>query len=68
MMQVKFFLNRELDKLAKDINCWLREHYDDIQVTDIKYQFIGDKYLSAIGDKYLSALAFSTMVIYEKKE
>lgn len=60
MMQVKFFLNRELAKLAKDINCWLREYCDNIQVTDIKYQFIGDK--------YLSALAFSAMVIYEKKE
>lgn len=43
MMQVKFFLNRDLAKLAKGINCWLREYYDDIQVTDIKYNFIGDK-------------------------
>lgn len=60
MMQVKFFLNHKLAELAKDINCWLREHYDDIQVTDIKYNFIGDK--------YLSFLAFSAMVIYEKKE
>lgn len=59
-MQVKFFLNRELAKLAKDINCWLREHCDNIQVTDIKYQ--------SIGNKYLSFLAFSAMVIYEKKE
>lgn len=60
MMKVKFFLNWELAKLAKDINFWLREHCDDIQVTDIKYNFIGDK--------YLSSFAFSAMVIYEKKE
>lgn len=60
MMQVKFFLNQEVAKLEKDINFWLREHCDDIQVTDIKYQ--------SIGNKYLSFLAFSAMVIYEKKE
>ena len=60
MMQVKFSLNQEVTKLEQDINFWLREHYDGIQVTDIKYNFIGNK--------YLSFLAFSAMVIYEKKE
>lgn len=44
MTQVKFFLNQEVAKLEQDI----------------KYQ--------SIGNKYLSFLAFSAMVIYEKKE
>lgn len=60
MMQVKFFLNKELAKLEKDMNFWLREHYNDIQIVDIKYQ--------SIGNQSLSFLAFSAMVIYEKKE
>lgn len=60
MTQIKFFLNKELAKLEKDINFWLREHHNDIQVTDIKYHFIGNE--------HLSFLAFSAMVIYEKKE
>ena len=60
MMQVKFFLNHELAKLEQNINFWIREHCNDIQVTDIKYQ--------SIGNKYPSFLDFSAMVIYEKKE
>lgn len=60
MMQVKFFLNQELAKLEQRINLWLKEHYNNIQVVDIKYQ--------SIGNQYLSFLAFSAMVIYEKKE
>ena len=60
MTQIKFFLNQELAKLEQDINLWLKEHYNNIQVVDVKYQ--------SIGDKYLSLFAFSAMVIYEKKE
>ena len=60
MTQVKFFLNQELAKLEQRINLWLKEHYNNIQVVDIKYQ--------SIGNQYLSFLAFSAMVIYEKKE
>lgn len=59
MTQVKFFLNQELAKLEQCINLWLKEH-NNIQVVDIKYQ--------SIGNQYLSFLAFSAMVIYEKKE
>lgn len=60
MTQIKFFLNQELAKLEQDINLWLKEHYNNIQVVDVKYQ--------SIGNQYLSFLAFSAMVIYEKKE
>lgn len=60
MTQVKFFLNQELAKLEQRINLWLKEHYNNIQVVDVKYQ--------SIGNQYLSFLAFSAMVIYEKKE
>ena len=60
MTQIKFFLNQELAKLEQDINLWLKEHYNNIQVVDVKYQFIGNQ--------SLSFLAFSAMVIYEKKE
>ena len=60
MTQVKFFLNQELAKLEQRINLWLKEHYNNIQVVEIKYQ--------SIGNQYLSFLAFSAMVIYEKKE
>lgn len=60
MTQIKFFLNQELAKLEQDINLWLKEHYNNIQVVDVKYQ--------SIGNKYLSLFAFSVMVIYEKKE
>ena len=56
----KIFLNQELAKLEQDINLWLKEHYNNIQVVDVKYQ--------SIGNKYLSFFAFSAMVIYEKKE
>ena len=60
MTQIKFFLNKELAKLEQDINLWLKEHYNNIQVVDVKYQ--------SIGNQSLSFLAFSAMVIYEKKE
>lgn len=60
MTQIEFFLNQELATLEQSINLWLKEHYNNIQVIDIKYQFIGNE--------YLSLLAFSAMVIYEKKE
>lgn len=60
MTQIEFFLNQELATLEHSINLWLKEHYNNIQVIDIKYQFIGNE--------YLSLLAFSAMVIYEKKE
>lgn len=60
MTQIKFFLNQELAKLEQDINLWLKEHYNNIQVADIKYQ--------SIGNQYLSFLAFSAMVIYKEKE
>lgn len=60
MTQIKFFLNQELAKLEQNINLWLKEHYNNIQVVDIKYQ--------SIGNQYLSFLAFSAMVIYEEKE
>ena len=60
MTQIKFFLNKELVKVEQDTNLWLKKHYNNIQVVDIKYQFIGNQ--------SLSFLAFSAMVIYEKKE
>ena len=60
MTQVKFFLNQELAELEQRINLWLKEHYNNIQVVDVKYQ--------SIGHQDLSLLAFSAMVIYEKKE
>ena len=62
MTQIKFFLNHESDKLEQDINFWLKEHYNNIQVVDVKYQSI------TFGNQYLSFLAFSAMVIYENKE
>lgn len=60
MTQVKFFLNSKLAKLEQVINLWLKENCNNIQIVDIKYQ--------SIGNQYLSFLAFSAMVIYEKKE
>lgn len=60
MTQVKFFLNSELAKLEQVINLWLKENCNNIQIVDIKYQ--------SIGNQYLSFLAFSAMVIYEEKE
>lgn len=60
MTQVKFFLNSKLAKLEQVINLWLKENYNNIQIVDIKYQ--------SIGNQYLSFLAFSAMVIYEEKE
>ena len=60
MTQVKFFLNSKLAKLEQVINLWLKENCNNIQIVDIKYQ--------SIGNQYLSFLAFSVMVIYEEKE
>ena len=60
MTQVKFFLNSKLAKLEQVINLWLKENCNNIQIVDVKYQ--------SIGNQYLSFLAFSAMVIYEKKE
>lgn len=60
MTQVKFFLNSKLAKLEQVINLWLKENCNNIQIVDIKYQ--------SIGNQYLSFLAFSAMVIYKEKE
>lgn len=60
MTQIKFFLNNNLAKLEQVINSWLKENCNNIQIVDVKYQ--------SIGNLYLSFLAFSAMVIYEKKE
>ena len=60
MTQIKFFLNNNLAKLEQVINFLLKENNNNIQIVDVKYQ--------SIGNQYLSFLAFSAMVIYEKKE
>lgn len=60
MTEVKFFLKRRISELERDINYFLNKNFNRIEVIDIKYNFIANK--------YLDVLAFSAMIIYKNKE